>query len=68
MQKALVISSNPSDGNLYYLNSVLEKGTWKVIMTCPMPSSSAAIGDGGEVHVSKILPCCMVIIEKVETV
>jgi len=53
MQKAIVVKGT----DVYELNEVLKAG-YKVVMTCPMPSSS-----GGETFSTKD-PHCLVIVEK----
>lgn len=54
MQKALIIDDTMS---LNRLNNLLEDD-WKVVQTCPMPSSK-----GGET-VTAERPTCLVIIQK----
>lgn len=56
-QKAIIVESDML-GNLMELNGYLSEG-WKVVQTCPMPSS---IGD----KIMQHPPTCMVIIEQYE--
>jgi hypothetical protein len=63
MQKAIIVTKEQSDPNLQELNFLIGEEGWKVVNTCPMPSSCSTAGDGNA-HVSKVSPTCLVIIEK----
>lgn len=62
MQEAMIINDEMS---LVLLNGKLEEG-WKVLSTCPMPSSCSTAMTGSAhtpaKHVSKNIPTCLVII------
>ena len=64
-QKALIVVYERFDQSLNYLNELLESKQWKVVDTCPMPSSSACTAAGKVNHVTKILPTCLVIVERI---
>lgn len=58
MQKAIVVAYHESQNKaLITLNQYLDDG-WRVVATCPMPSS---VSDSGKYNGS--VPCCLVIIQ-----
>ena len=60
-QRALIVTDDVTGSSLENLNQSLLDG-WKVITACPMPSACSV---GGEFnHVTKMLPTCLVVIEK----
>ena len=61
MQKFLIISSDIADQNRIELKELLQDH-WKIVHTCPMPSSCSSVGNAQ--HVSKIMPTCFVVVEK----
>lgn len=56
MQRAIVVRAN--DEIVKILNDKYLADGWKVISSCPMPSST---GDG----IGDIIPTCLVVIEKI---
>jgi len=59
MQKSLIITQ---DNGTQELNSALSEG-WRVVNTCPMPSSMAGTG-GSFSNFKDQSPTCLVIIER----
>lgn len=60
MQKSLIIRDDNNELCVKELNGYLEEG-WKVIETCPMPSSCTGM-------VGHYEPTCLVVLEKIEIV
>lgn len=65
-QKAIIVTADITNIGLREVNEMLQGGEWKFVQGVPMPSSCSITGT--EDHVTKMVPTCLVILQREEPI